>query len=72
MFTSHIFALLVSLLVEKPCMKLQKALMPAAADASAVSKPSTAAAAATSNGKAAKKERPRVFENPNAKYMNNH
>ena len=62
MFTSHLLALFVSLLVEKPCMKLQKAWTQSTAE--------TTAASGVTKATGAKKERPRVFENPNAKFMN--
>ena len=75
MMMSHLLALFVALLVEKPAMKLQKLYLESGANKgpgtgvadSVVGKDGTKVAAPPAA--AAKKERPRVFENPTAKYM---
>lgn len=66
---SHVLALVVALLVEKPCMKLQKLFLPAPAPLQKGVNVMGTGAEKPAAAKPVKKERPRVFENPNAKYM---
>lgn len=65
MFTSHLLALFVALLVEKPAMKLQRLFLPPA-PAADFAKPTSGKGSGV-----VKKERPRVLERPNEKYMLN-
>jgi hypothetical protein len=63
--TSHILALLVTLLVEKPGMKLQKAFFGTAGEGGGSGKGVGSSGGVKGGGK---KARPRVFENPNGKF----